>query len=298
LARAAGPGATPAAGSANAAAPTPSTPPPPGANPAAGGTCLFPDRTLEQPVGQATAIAFASAHVLAIQERDPAAITFIDLRTGVRRARLDLQQVTRFDTGHAIFHLAASAGVACASCHAEGGDDGHVWSFHGIGARRTQNLRGGILGSEPFHWNGDMKDFPTLVSEVFVGRMGGFAPVPDQTAALARWIDEQPELRIDASDSLAVQRGKQLFESEAVGCASCHSGALLTNNELVDVGTGAMLQVPALRGLAVRGPWMHDGCAKTLLDRFGPCGGGDRHGRTSHLAPPEVSDLVAYLEAL
>jgi mono/diheme cytochrome c family protein len=260
--------------------------------------CLFTDQTTEQPQGQATAVAFTSAYMLAVQEREPAAITFIDTRNGRVRSRLDLKQPSRFDTGHAMFHMTAGANIACASCHAETGDDAHVWTFHGIGARRTQNLRGGFLGTEPLHWNGDMADFPTLVKEVFVGRMGGFQPVTDQTDALAHWIDEQPELHVVGADAEAAARGKTLFESEAVGCATCHSGELFTNNTSADVGTGAVLQVPALRGVAFRGPWMHDGCAKTLLDRFGSCGGGDKHGRTSQLSETELGDLVTYLETM
>ena len=37
---------------------------------------------------------------------------------------------------------------------------------------------------------------------------------------------------------------------------------------------------------------MHDGCAPTLKDRFGPCGGGDKHGVTSKLTSGQVDDLV------
>jgi hypothetical protein len=44
---------------------------------------------------------------------------------------------------------------------------------------------------------------------------------------------------------------------------------------------------------------MHNGCAKTLLDRFDPaCGGGDTHGVTSNLLPEDIAALVAYLETL
>jgi cytochrome c len=260
--------------------------------------CLGADRMLEEAQGQATAVAFASPYVLAVQQREPAAISFIDVRTGAIAANLDLHQPSRFDTGHEMFHMRAGAGVACASCHAEGGDDSHVWTFEGIGARRTQNLRGGILGTEPFHWNGDMQDFPTLVREVFVGRMAGFQPQLEQTDALAHWIDKQPELKTGALDASAAQRGKKLFESEAVNCAGCHNGEHFSNNMMADVGTGAALQVPSLRGVSFRTPLMHDGCAKTLADRFGSCGGGDRHGHTSQLNAGEISDLTAYLETL
>ena len=38
---------------------------------------------------------------------------------------------------------------------------------------------------------------------------------------------------------------------------------------------------------------MHDGCARTLMDRFvAACGGGDRHGVTSKLRLDEMADLV------
>jgi hypothetical protein len=43
---------------------------------------------------------------------------------------------------------------------------------------------------------------------------------------------------------------------------------------------------------------MHDGCATTLADRFGACGGGDKHGHTSQLTAAQVADLVAYLDSL
>jgi hypothetical protein len=249
--------------------------------------------------GQVTAVSFVNAWLLAVQEREPAAISFYDVRTKSVVLRLDLQQPSRNDSGHALFHLTTGNGIACASCHAEAGDDGHVWEFHGIGPRRTQSLRGGILGSEPFHWNGDMRDFSMLVKEVFVGRMGGPEPAFGQTDTLAHWIDRQPALSATANDTNAVARGKALFESEAVGCTKCHSGARFSNNESVDVGTGAPLQVPSLRAVSFRAPVMHTGCAKTLAERFAaPCGGGDMHGHTSQLRELEINDLVAYLETL
>jgi cytochrome c peroxidase len=89
-----------------------------------------------------------------------------------------------------------------------------------------------------------------------------------------------------------------LFESDEVGCLACHAGEQLTTNALVDVGTGGKFKVPSLRGVAARAPFLHDGCAPTLADRFGPCGGGQFHGETSFLTELDVADLVAYLETL
>lgn len=80
----------------------------------------------------------------------------------------------------------------------------------------------------------------------------------DQHAALAKWIDTIPELpRATVKDSAAVARGLALFGSA----------------------------------------FLHNGCAATLLDRFGSCGG-DAHGKTSTLSAARLSDLIAYLETL
>ncbi len=54
---------------------------------------------------------------------------------------------------------------------------------------------------------------------------------------------------IRAADDAAAQRGEALFHSREVGCGNCHSGAKLTNNATVDVGTGQRgegFQVPSL----------------------------------------------------
>jgi hypothetical protein len=261
--------------------------------------CSFAE-ALSKPRGQATALTLTSAYQVAVLEREPAAISFYDLRTRAERGRIDLGAPTRFDSGHAIFHGGTEAGLACASCHPEAGDDAHVWTFESIGPRRTQTLRGGLLGTEPLHWNGDMADFRMLVSEVFIGRMSGFTPTPQQADALAAWLDAQPALHAEASDTAAVERGKVLFESAETRCTQCHAGPQLTNNTTEDVGTGAALQVPSLRGVRFRAPLMHDGCAATITERFNnvACGGGDNHGTTSQLSAAQVSDLTAYLETL
>jgi mono/diheme cytochrome c family protein len=245
-------------------------------------------------------VTFVSPHVLAVQEREPAAISLYDLRTNRLRTRVALQQDSRFDTGHAMFNARTGAGIACASCHPEAGDDGHVWSFEKIGPRRSQSLRGGLLGTEPLHWNGDTADFSKLVEEVCLGRMSGFPASEAQTDALSQWLDRQPSLHAAASDTAAAERGKALFESAEVGCAKCHAGAHLTNNKTENVGTGADLQVPSLKGVRFRTPLMHNGCAATLKERFTKpeCGGGDQHGKTSQLSAEQVNDLSAYLETL
>ena len=87
--------------------------------------------------------------------------------------RVPLVAPRAFNMGIAVFHLATRGNsLACASCHPEATEDGRVWNFLPIGARRTQALRGGIIGRAPYHWDGDLPTFESLMTEVFSRRMG------------------------------------------------------------------------------------------------------------------------------
>lgn len=202
------------------------------------------------------------------------------------------------DTGRDLFFVTSQSGLACVTCHPDGGDDGRVWTFERIGPRRTPSLRGGIAATAPFHWDGDLSTFGALMHEVFTRRMGGGIVRDDQVDALAAWVEGIPAVRVaPPADTAQAARGEALFRSVEVGCVGCHAGPKYTNNATVDVGTRGAFQVPSLSGLAARAPYMHDGCAATLRQRFSDvdCGGGDRHGRTSQLTDAEVDDLVAWL---
>ena len=249
--------------------------------------------------GQVTAVAFAGNNRLLVQSHEPATITIEDLSGGAART-ITLSSESRADSGNYLFHAGATAMVACASCHAEGGDDGRTWDFDSIGPRRTQSIAGGILGTEPFHWDGDMADFRMLEHQVFGKRMGAGDISLAHADALGHFVDRlTPVPNSEPTDLDAVARGQELFESEEVGCASCHSGPMLTNNASVDVGTGGIFQVPTLIGVSHHSPYLHTGCAPRLRDRFDPaCGGGERHGKTAHLSYLEIDDLIAYLNTL
>jgi hypothetical protein len=214
---------------------------------------------------------------------------------------IDLPGESRVDTGHELFHRDSGGGIACASCHPEGSEDGHTWRFADVGARRTQPLNIGLEGTAPFHWAGDLPSVGSLMTEVFVQRMGGVRQSDARLDTLNDWlfsIKAPPAIR-DIGDEAAL-RGQELFDSTEVGCASCHSGAKLTNNETVAIDSlvPTKTQVPSLVGIAYRAPFMHTGCAATLLDRFDPACGGNAHGNTAQLSEAQKADLVAYLESL
>jgi hypothetical protein len=273
---------------------------PPAPPPAPDAGDALPDPVdYRQPAGQATAVAFNKRGHILVQTRQPASIQVL---TANRQVVLSADD--RSDVGLDIFHTSSGAGLACASCHPEGGDDGRVWKFLDVKGkseeRRTQNLRGGILATAPFHWNGDLPTLGALMAEVFVRRMSGPALDSTYLDVLGRWLDGIPALpRRPARDPGAAERGQVLFQSPALGCTSCHNGGLLTNNSTVDVGTGRPMQVPSLRGVGWRAPFMHNGCAPSLAQRFTPaCGGGDKHGVTSRLSPAQLADLAAFVETL
>lgn len=211
-----------------------------------------------------------------------------------RRGRIDVGWQEFTGHGQRLFHRDAALGVACASCHPEGEDDGLVWNLPE--PRRTPALGGGLLDSAPYHWLGDLRDLPALYTEVFEGRMGGPPLSRADTAALTAWLDALPS--IDAPpvvDADAVERGARIAARSALGCQNCHFGR--ARQESVDVGTGHPFQPPSLRGLAFRAPYLHDGCAPTLADRFGRCATRG-HGTTDRLSARELDDLIAYLESL
>jgi cytochrome c peroxidase len=101
-------------------------------------------------------------------------------------------------------------------------------------------------------------------------------------------------------------RGKALFEDGRTGCASCHSGELLTDLKLHGVGTRVETDwedetafvTPKLVELWRTAPYLHHGKAATLRDVLTTHNRGDRHGRTSQLNEEELEALVEYMKAL
>lgn len=251
------------------------------------------------------AAAYEPSGALVVQIREPASLEIHDVASGVIAATIPLGGGSRLDSAHQLFHSnpedRANVVVTCASCHPEGRDDGHVWRFTGVGPRRTMSLASFSTETAPFHWSGDLADVGAVMDNVFVGRMGGQPQSDERKAAITAWMTQMPAApRSSFVDATQAERGRALFEDPSVGCATCHSGPHLTNNATVAVGTGEALQVPGLLGIGARAPYMHDGCAPTLRDRFTSptCGGGDAHGHTSQLSSAQIDDLVAYLSSL
>jgi hypothetical protein len=128
--------------------------------------------------------------------------------------------------------------------------------------------------------------------------MNGSDLARDQLSALEGWVTHVPAPPAPSwLDAAAVQRGQAIFTRGDVGCSSCHAGGQLTNNQTMNVGTGAAFQVPPLVGVGWRTPLLHDGCAATIADRLGRCATPE-HGNIGGLSNGDLLDLGAYLESL
>ncbi len=203
------------------------------------------------------------------------------------------------DSGHALFHEATPSGATCASCHPGGGDDGHTWLFS-FGPRRSQSLRGGILETAPFHWNGEHSSLAAVFDDTFVQRMGGAtAPRGDEVDSFERWIDAVPSAPGQLADAERIDRGEQVFRD--AGCDTCHgasalrmgaTGAIVTDWDVPFQARTHEFQAPKLHDVLLRGPYLHDGSAETLEEAVLAMPDADQ------IPDAAMDDLLAYLRSI
>jgi hypothetical protein len=270
-------------------------------------TCPTPELVGLSYDAQAIAVAFDAADRLYVQNRYPARLDIVQvsaqMAAGIRpkQRSITLNRDEFRDLGHEWFHgEIASRSVSCAACHAEGLADAHTWLTQ-AGPRRTPSLRGGIAQTAPFGWQGGYQHLNTLVEHVVDKNMNGYLP-DAAISAIASWLDRLPALPLappNAQAEAAAISGKTLFESAALGCATCHAGPQLTNNQSVDVGSGGIYQVPSLLGLGLRAPYMHDGCAENIDALFKqPECARTGHAQLGMLSAEDAANLQAYLLSL
>lgn len=115
-------------------------------------------------------------------------------------------------------------------------------------------------------------------------------------------------VRGDGNISAAARRG--MMKVEDIGCTSCHSGPLFTNNEFVKFDYGQdhglksvtgkaddehVFRVQSWRNVAMTAPYFHDGSAKTLEEAVATMA---RIQLDTQLSHRDITDIVAFLETL
>ena len=163
--------------------------------------------------------------------------------------------------------LALDSYMSCASCHNDGGQDGRVWDFTGVGEglRNTITLKGRAAMAHGFlHWSAnfdELQDFEDQIRNFSVGTglmddadyndgsrstplgdpKAGISSDLDDLAAYVESLDSfesSPHRNADGTLTPEGEAGRLLFESK--GCASCHAAPRFTDSGAVvlhDVGT-------------------------------------------------------------
>jgi hypothetical protein len=227
--------------------------------------------------------------------------------------------------------------IACSSCHPDGMHDARVWqnpeglrkTTAFIGMAHTHPLHWSADRDE-------VQDFEyTIRSRLMQGfgflkgkmkakvgfhkieleeKTGGRSNDLDAIAVYCNSVDHplSPHAAAPGKLTAAAQRGKDVFFNKSVGCATCHSGPYYTDSTLKqpfnlhDIGTGrdkfekmgTKYDTPTLLGVYRGAPYLHDGSAKTLHDLLTTQNKEDKHGKTSHLKPAEIDELVEFLKSL
>jgi hypothetical protein len=209
---------------------------------------------------------------------------------------------------------------SCASCHdTDARTDGLNWDLLNDGAGNPKNTRS-LLQS---HQRGRVMALGVRTNASSAVRAGIhhvlFSNQPEEVPeAIDAWLKSlqpipSPRL-VGGQLSPAARRGKELFESSRTGCADCHPSPLFTDFHGYDVGTAAPYRgvwdtqpgqdpsdqfiTPTLIEVWRTAPYLHDGSAISLEDVLTGRNPNDDHGRTSHLTPEEIEDLVEYLLSL
>ena len=210
--------------------------------------------------------------------------------------------------GEAIFYdgrRSFNQWYSCHTCHVDGHTNGSTFDTLNDGSygtlKKTLSLRGAAR-TGPWTWHGWQTDFKASLIHSMKTTMQGPEPTAEDVDALAEFlktVDFPPPA--GPRDEAAI-RGEALFKNRA--CDACHVPPDYTSDEVFLVGleekrdkyTG--FNPPALRGVSRRGPWLHDGRARTMEDLF------QRHHRPKSLndkpdfSADELRDLVAFLRSL
>lgn len=189
------------------------------------------------------------------------------------------------------------SGLSCATCHFDGRNDGVSWTFT-RGKRQTPSLAGKVSLTAPVRWEGDRETVAIDAQRTSRDAMGGTNMSDRQAELIELYIDStrDADVAMGASSDPAIGRGRAIFQREDVGCATCHLGERLTDNESYEM-FGLFVQTRSLVGVSSSPPYLHDGSAATLRDVVLRSRNGEM-GNTSMLSEAEIDDLVAYLSAI
>jgi cytochrome c peroxidase len=162
----------------------------------------------------------------------------------------------------------------------------------------------GRLDRGPFGWQAKHDRLEDNMRETMT-RLGGAALPEGELVQLAAYLRRGlvPPPREKPALGPMEARGRDLFNSERVGCSGCHRPDTdFSDRRLHDVGSRApsdataAFRTPPLLHVGSSAPYFHDGryptLEKLIEDNF------DRMGQTSQLPRDDVRALAAFLRTL
>lgn len=220
-------------------------------------------------------------------------------------------QLTPQRRGEMLFHdatLCYQHWQSCASCHPEGRADGLNWDLMNDGVGNPKNTKSLVWShrTPPAMAEGVRMSAEEAVRSGI--RHILFAERPEEEAATMdaylKALEPVPSPRlVNGQLSRAAQRGRRLFYSGRLGCASCHPTPLYTDLRPHNVGSRGLadandgFDTPTLVELWRTAPYLHDGRYLTLHELFRE-GKHGLHRPDQHLTDQELDDLVEFLLSL
>ena len=209
--------------------------------------------------------------------------------------------------GRILFHAVGDArvahdGRACASCHPDGRDDALTWATP-EGPRRSIMLAARVDNTAPYSWSGTEHSLEEHLELTFDRLHGAGGLRSLELEALETYVRSLPAPPpLPGADAAQIARGQKLFASDEVGCAKCHAGAEVTDNEHHDVQSkrksdrDGRFNTPTLKFVGGTGPYFHDGRFATIRELLKAEDG--KMGHTGQLSEADLDSLLAYVRSL
>jgi len=210
--------------------------------------------------------------------------------------------------GEALFYDAKRSHnqwFSCHTCHTEGHTSGmnfDTLNDDSFGTPKLTPTLRNVAKTGPWTWHGWQKDLGAAVKKSFMDTMYGPEPTAHDVEAVVAFLGTLEPPPLPKKSDPTVARGATIFQDKA-RCARCHRPPLYTTPEIYDVNLDSGgspyegFNPPSLLGLSDRGPYMHDGRAKTLEDVLRTWHT-PRHIGGAALTEDEERDLLAFLRAL
>ena len=244
------------------------------------------------------------------------ALQVIDVPASAVRSTIPLGSPTRPSLarqGEALFYDAQRSHhqwFSCNACHVEGHTCGLTFDTLNDDSygnpKLTPTLRN-VSHTGPWTWHGWQTDLGAAIEKSMTQTMFGPKPTAEESRALLAFLETlthppNPHREHGGSLSAAAVGGQRIFEGKA-RCARCHQGENYTSEHNYDVklepdgSPYGRWNPPSLRGVFDRGPFLHDGRAKTLDDLLRIHHTSEMLGGQA-LTPAERADLIEFLKAL